>query len=148
MTTIVTNKKAIVADRRLVVAGHINQTVEKIIQVSPELIIASAGTMFDEFRAIQHFKKKNWPSLPPIDFEDTGFKAILWLAGDWFLCDGDTVPIPILDEFACIGSGAEFALAALHLGKTLEEAVDLASRLDVNTGNGIMVVYPPKIRNN
>lgn len=36
-----------------------------------------------------------------------------------------------------IGSGSDYALGAMEAGKTAKEAVDIASRLDVNTGLGI-----------
>jgi 20S proteasome alpha/beta subunit len=43
----------------------------------------------------------------------------------------------IEDRFYAVGSGADFARAAMALGKTAVEAVELASRFDTSTGDGI-----------
>lgn len=43
----------------------------------------------------------------------------------------------IENERAAIGSGRDFALAAMHLGRTAIEAVEVACALDINCGNGI-----------
>lgn len=48
-------------------------------------------------------------------------------------------PIPILDEFAAIGSGAHAALAAMHMGATALEAVRIASLVDPHTNSVIQV---------
>ena len=45
--------------------------------------------------------------------------------------------VQIEDRFAVSGSGEQFALAALYCGRTAREAVELASKLDNGTGNGI-----------
>lgn len=37
-------------------------------------------------------------------------------------------------EFGAIGSGGDFAMAAMHLGKTPEQAVDVARELDLFSG--------------
>lgn len=39
-----------------------------------------------------------------------------------------------------IGSGADYALGAMYAGKTAEEAVHIASKLDTGTGLGVDVV--------
>lgn len=43
-------------------------------------------------------------------------------------------------RFYAMGHGRDFALAAMHCGKTAAEAVELACRLDVYCGNGIDVL--------
>lgn len=37
-----------------------------------------------------------------------------------------------------IGSGRDFAMAAMHLGKTAKEAVEIAMHFDINTGGDII----------
>lgn len=39
-----------------------------------------------------------------------------------------------------IGSGMDFALAAMALGKTAEEAIEVASRFDPNSGGPVQVI--------
>ncbi len=45
--------------------------------------------------------------------------------------------IRVEDQTFAIGSGRDFALAAMHLGKTAAEAVAVAIALDSGCGNGI-----------
>jgi ATP-dependent protease HslVU (ClpYQ) peptidase subunit len=52
-------------------------------------------------------------------------------------------PVPIVMEqnIHAIGSGRDFALAAMHLGFDPVKAVEVASELDGCTGGGVDVVY-------
>ena len=55
-------------------------------------------------------------------------RPLLWLYGDHFQ------PTPVLDDVYAIGTGDDIARTALHLGKTPEEAMELACELDFNSG--------------
>jgi hypothetical protein len=46
-------------------------------------------------------------------------------------------PLVIEDGYAAVGCGRDFALAAMYLGKSAEEAVEVACALDIHCGNGI-----------
>lgn len=46
-------------------------------------------------------------------------------------------PLQILDERHAIGSGGEIALAAMAMGKTARQAVELACELTITCGRGI-----------
>jgi len=46
-------------------------------------------------------------------------------------------PLQIENKFWAIGSGRDFAMAAMYLGKTSREAVKIASELCNDCGNGI-----------
>ena len=46
-------------------------------------------------------------------------------------------PFQIEDKFFAGGSGREFAIAALHCGKTAREAVEIACIYSLSCGNGI-----------
>lgn len=56
-----------------------------------------------------------------------------------YLYEVECYPIPILDAFAAAGSGSDIALAAMMLGKTPEEAVELACAIDLHTGPPVVV---------
>ena len=47
------------------------------------------------------------------------------------------VPFPITSAFHAAGSGRDFAMAAMHMGKTAREAVELACLYDIYTGGPI-----------
>ena len=46
-------------------------------------------------------------------------------------------PLVIQNKYWAIGSGRDFAIMAMHLGKTATEAVELASQLCNDCGNGV-----------
>lgn len=55
-----------------------------------------------------------------------------------FLAEGKRVVLtPILESYFSIGSGADYARAAMALGKTAAEAVAVAARFDLYTGFGV-----------
>lgn len=49
-------------------------------------------------------------------------------------------PLSLESEFTAIGSGRDFALAALHLGHDPVKAIEVATELDSFTGGGIDVL--------
>lgn len=51
-------------------------------------------------------------------------------------------PVPLIfeQEMVAIGSGRDFALAAMHLGCSAEEAVKVAMQFDAFTGHGVDVI--------
>ncbi|HEX3156721.1 MAG TPA: hypothetical protein VHV32_18980 [Candidatus Angelobacter sp.] len=57
-------------------------------------------------------------------------------AGVWFY-ERQPLPVRVEDAYAAWGSGRDFALAALRLGKSAVEAVEIACHFDSGCGNGI-----------
>lgn len=49
-------------------------------------------------------------------------------------------PTPIEGKFFAVGSGADYAMGAMAMGASAEEAVRIAARYDLNTGGGLTVV--------
>ena len=43
-------------------------------------------------------------------------------------------PMPVLDDFYAIGSGDMAAMAAMHMGATAGQAVEVAAKVDLGTG--------------
>lgn len=46
--------------------------------------------------------------------------------------------IPVADKFSAVGSGSEYALAAMYLGHTATRAITVAAEFDMNTGGKII----------
>ena len=59
--------------------------------------------------------------------------------GIW-MYEGTIIPAKIKEPFYAIGTGAGYALAAMHLGKTPKEAVEIASLFDPATRGPIDVM--------
>lgn len=50
------------------------------------------------------------------------------------------LPLVIEDKFSAMGSGRDYALAAMYLGKTAKEAVEVAIHFETGCGNGVDVL--------
>ena len=73
--------------------------------------------------------------------KDGDFNAlVLYQDGSLFLYLPGGQPIQILNRYHGIGSGADAALGALHMGADLKLAVKIASKIDNGTGLGVQVV--------
>lgn len=57
--------------------------------------------------------------------------------GIWMYAEGTMIPTKIKNRFFAIGSGANYAIAAMHLGKTPREAIEIAALFDPGTGGQI-----------
>lgn len=113
-------------------------TVTKVARVG-DMLIGFAGNLATAMEMVAWIAAGAKPeSLPAAqrtgDFVDLicvlpGGKVLMYERG----------PIPYTPEqrFVSTGSGRDFAMAAMHLGRTSAEAVAIASLFDVHTGNGV-----------
>ena len=79
-------------------------------------------------------------SLDPLPVVSTlRYKTSKVMQDRYEVLEYERTPHPIRNEdtLRAWGAGRDFALAALHLGKTAKEAVELACRLDSTCGNGV-----------
>ncbi len=65
---------------------------------------------------------------------------VVWSNGDIWKFERTPYPIKFTPQQFAIGSGRDFALAAMLCGKTAAEAVEIACQLDSGCGNGIDVL--------
>jgi len=78
----------------------------------------------------------NDPALPMPKVADS-FHAILIRDGQLFALENDLTLVPYQCKYFAVGSGREYAMAAMLLGKTAREAVEVAIQLDINSGGEI-----------
>lgn len=64
--------------------------------------------------------------------------------GEIFLLDNSHTLVQVEQPFYAIGSGRDFAMMAMHLGKSAPEAVELAAIYDTSTGMGVDTVTIPQ----
>jgi hypothetical protein len=62
--------------------------------------------------------------------------ALVVLAGRIFMIDG-AYGVIAMGDYGAIGSGGAFATAAMHLGKSATQAVQIASEIDLYTGGDV-----------
>lgn len=141
MTTIAYDGKTMCADTLMTCNGTRIGYVSKMERV-PDGVVGYAGTVSDCQLVIEWMrggmKKKDRPEL-----SSTADVGIIYVknTGEVFLVDEGLMPYPTCVPCA-EGSGADFALAAMHLGKTSKQAVKLAIKLDCYSGGAIQEETP------
>lgn len=85
-------------------------------------------------------KPEEWPD--PHTSDDDIDTSMLVVSPEGKVMFYERFPIPIVmeNEYFSIGSGRDFALAAMELGHNPEKAVEIACKLDAFSGNGIDVI--------
>lgn len=143
MTTVAWDGRTLAADKRATVSG-IRSTVTKVARGPNGNMVGLAGTLalFEDViawlchggeRPESQDDKHEWCSVLEIDPQGRCWKHER--SGRYL----------IEDRMAAIGTGGDFALAAMALGKTAAEAVQLASRFDTRTGDGVDALpFTPK----
>jgi len=143
MTTIAVNRTSIACDRQFTYNGNVKmQGKTKIFDVSPDvckeffntdrMLIGFAGDAGEWGDVVNYLCDPSGkvPRIKGIELLAlTGKREILYATSltDW---------MKIEDKVWAIGTGMQYALGALHLGKTPLEACKVASKFDVSTGMG------------
>lgn len=138
MTVIAWDGHTLAADKRIVNMGLI-QTTTKIFRIEGALVGSAgnlpliremiawytAGAKASDFPQSLR-DKEEWPGLlviragkPILKYEQTPY------------------PFEIEDTRVALGSGRDFALAAMHCGRTASEAVQVACVFENGCGNGV-----------
>ena len=139
MTCIVFSAGVMAADSLLAANGTRHGTMRKIAR-SPSGTLGGAG---GGCAAVEQFLKQVEAGLLErfaLDLDDQGFVGMLAHADGTLHCVSATgLTWPILSGFAAIGTGADVALGALHMGATAREAVEAAIAFDTNCGGAIQI---------
>jgi 20S proteasome alpha/beta subunit len=138
MTILAWDGKILAADKRIVSNG-LARTTTKIFRLSDGCLFGGSGDI--SFIMQMKVWVENGCSV-------TDFPIAQRDQEDWQVCiiidaDGlrlyERTPHSIrFDDatYAC-GSGRDYAVAAMHLGKTAKEAAEIACLFDIHCGNGI-----------
>jgi len=138
MTVIAWDGKSLCADKRGVANGW-KFTITKIFKIE-EGLVGIDGNADIGIQLIEWFKEgANPKDYPEVQKNDDRYAHMLLITPEKKILKYERQPYPILIEepFCASGCGRDFALAALSLGKSSREAVELASRFDTGCGNGI-----------
>jgi len=113
-------------------------SVNKIRRVGRS-IIGAAGDWSDvlKFWDMIERKKKKDTGLT----ESSELEAIELHPGGIFLYNSSGLKYAVKDEYFAIGSGGPYAMGALAMGATPEEAVAIATRFDPSTGGEVEAMY-------
>lgn len=138
MTCIAWDGKTLAADKRTSFGGA-SVTTTKIHRVNGSLV-GCAGITAQIAEMIVWLRggaePKDFPA-PQRDSKECVSMLVIRPDGQVVQYENTPYPIVIESRIWSIGSGRDFALAAMHLGKSAKDAVQLACDLDMNCGNGI-----------
>lgn len=139
MTCIAWDGKTLAADKAATNVGYMRR-VTKIFRV-PEGLVGFAGDGDYALEFLEWFNNGRVVADYPKSLADGAVGAI-FIDQDKRCWGYTKVPYPQLceDAFDALGSGRDYALAAMYLGKTAKEAVEVAIALDNGCGKGIDVL--------
>lgn len=138
MSVIAWDGKTLAADKRASVHG-LPVTVTKIFKV-PQGIMGFCGNLSQGMELLNWFTddKCNPDKYPTFQTLDEYCHVVL-IRPKGIIHVYEKTPYPYIiedEQYAC-GSGRDFALTAMHLGKNSHDAVLIACQFDINCGNGV-----------
>lgn len=141
MTVIAWDGKTLAADKRACV-GSLVRTTTKIFRIQ-DALVAYAGDAGTAEELKMWFASGEGPEKFPLSARDKeNYCGLLVIRVGLPILRYERSPYPVSleDEKIAMGSGRDFAMAALYLGKTAKEAVEIAIALDYTCGNGIDIL--------
>lgn len=143
MTTIAYKDGWIAADSCCTIGNYTSNS--KKLYIIPDVgVVGFAGAGNAMFKIADWWLDGCQGDAPTVD-NDKGESCIGILVsrkGVFCLFDG-IHPMEIDDPWFAIGSGSDFAISALSLGKNPKEAVEHAMQFDVGTGGRVDAIYCP-----
>lgn len=148
MTTIAYDGHYVVADGRSTVGNLVTGKRARKVWIidmminglQEKAIFAGAGSYQSINMVRSHLEREDFLQAEVVpELEPGSFSGMVVLGdGRCYILEDRLVPME--QEYpTAIGSGTDYAMAAMSLGKTAIEAVELACELDVYTGGELMV---------
>lgn len=138
MTTIAWDGTRLAADKRSTNSG-LHRAVTKIRCIHGNFY-AGAGS-FSEINELMAWVEAgcNPDTFPAVQRDPTRYNPMMFVTPEKkvYLYEMTPYPIHIENKQYAIGSGRDYALAAMACGRDAIEAVHLAAMFDINTGNGV-----------
>lgn len=141
MTTIATDGRSMAADGQVTRGDHIvSRNNRKIVRTPSGKIVGCCGPSGDDEPFIEWIE--NGGKKPRLGATFAALVIAQGIAPRIYFNDCTSEPI---DGPHAIGSGCQWALAAMDLGKSPLEAVEYAATRDIYTGGEIIVMHidPP-----
>jgi ATP-dependent protease HslVU (ClpYQ) peptidase subunit len=141
MTVIAYDGKQLAGDK-MTNFGGLHGTTTKVHRIG-DLLVGGAGTTA-QIIEMQEWIRSGHPvdrfPTPQRDAKDCVSMLVIHRDGTVWQFENTPHPIVIENKFWAIGSGRDYAMAAMHLGCTARAAVQVAMALDSGCGNGVDVI--------
>lgn len=137
MSVIAWDGNTIAADKRASNDGFIGTTT-KLFRTITGRVVGFVGTASQGLELMAWFEAGADPEkYPKFQTTDTWTRLIVADGCSCLVYETTPYPLTIEDKFCAFGSGRDFAISAMALGKTPSEAVRFAMVFDSNCGNGV-----------
>lgn len=138
MSVIAWDGVTLAADRRASDGGFIH-TTRKIARVRGHLVGFTGQTAFGEQMVNWFERGGKVEDFPEAQRHADDWSGLLVIAPGPAIFKFERTPFPIIvrDLMFAVGSGRDFAMAAMACGRPAAEAVEIACRFDSGCGNGI-----------
>lgn len=129
MTTIAFDGKTLAGDR---LSSIFRGDVQKVFRLKDGSLFGASGAVQDACAVLRWLDDGG--EKPKVD---ENFHAIHVSEGRLVVYENALVPMRYSRSQFAVGSGRDFAMAAMHLGRTAREAIAVAMVFDLNTGGTI-----------
>ncbi len=113
-----------------------NKKIIRVLCGEEEVLVASAGEVEAGEKFIAWVRAGMPEGAKPDIAKDADFAALVVMGGTAMKVETGLVPFEVQSPHA-LGSGRDFALAAMYLGRGAAEAVAVACALDMGTGGEV-----------
>lgn len=139
MTVVAWDGKTLAADKRTSFGG-MHATTTKVHRMPDGSIVGCAGNTAQIYEMLNWLKTgADADKLPNAQRDAKECVSMLVIRPDGTIHQYENTPHPmtIENKMWAIGSGRDFAYAAMHLGRSAIQAVELTCMLDSGCGNGV-----------
>lgn len=141
MTVLAWDGKSLAADKQMTRSGE-RCKYTKLHRLTNGEVAAYTGSVQDCLGLLNWYvagaKTNEWNDFR-VDTEASAELIVLSEDGLYMFSNGPYA-VKVEDPFAAFGSGKEYALGALTMGATAEQAVEIASQHDTHCGLGVDVM--------
>lgn len=118
--------------------GAYMMRVEKLTRLPDGGVVGSAGNARLAAAAVK-WMLAGEVGEPPAPGDEDSYYALLIMRGNgtFWLADGGFPAFQLFDKFAAIGSGCNYAMAAMEMGATAAEAAKIATKYDDSSSGPI-----------
>ncbi len=131
MTTVAWDGFTLAGDTQA--SAAIKRLVDKVFYIRKDLYFGGSGT-YEDCLAVRDWLISGGEK-PEIEDD---FSGLIIRDGTAFRIEQKLMESQIQESHHAVGSGSAYAMMAMHLGKTAEEAVVLASLFDSDTNNQLI----------
>ena len=144
MTTIACNLESMASDSKVDCGFGMSYRATKIVRVR-KMLVGACGNGGDCTRLLE-WAERDFKAPAPKWKEKSGAEEAVWALvlrpeGLFFFSQEDPEPEKMEEPFFAIGSGGRAARVAMLLGKSPEEAVELACQVDGQSGLPVQVLH-------